>query len=125
MTDELDAITTTIEAVGRTGARAMEVGHVDDDPPARWFASAFYQGKRVSCDNQPNPLAAVIGLYAILAAGGLCIHCERTIALEHGEVGLVDGARMSGGVFQSRRAEAEPRAYCVRRIGAGWRCRLG
>ena len=117
---DLDALQHTVSAVGRTGAAGLEIGYLDDDPPHRWYATAQYEGAKVSCDNQHDPLAAVLGLYAMLAAGGQCTTCHRTVVLEHGH-GLVAGARMEQGVFETRMATRARRNYCVRRLRRdGW-----
>lgn len=121
------AVQHTAMAIGRTGATTLEIGFLDDEPPHRWYATAQYQGAKVSCDNQPDPLAALIGLYAMLAAGGQCTTCERPVALEHRDRGLIDGARMRSGAFETRGAAHARRSYCVRRLKAdGWSpCRGG
>ena len=125
MTGRLDArelrqFEHTTVAIGRTGASSLEVGYLDDDPPHRWYATAQYDGAKMSCDGQHDPLAAVLGLYAMLAAGGQCTTCGRTVALDHAR-GLIDGARMRAGVFESHLAGHARRNYCVRRLKVtGW-----
>ncbi len=114
-TREKDAIAHTVEAIGRTGARSLELGFLDDDPPHRWYATAQYQGAKVSCDGQEDPVGAVLGLYAVLAAGGECTTCRRTIAVDHADTGPVDGARMNAGVYETHRATGPSDSYCVRR----------
>lgn len=115
-----DVIAHTADAIGRTGAKALEIGFLDDEPPHRWYATAMFRGVKVSCDNQPDPAGAVLGVYAMLAAGGTCAACGRMVAVEHGAAGLTDGARMVGGVFQTRRAMRARHRYCIRRYDGGW-----
>lgn len=111
----------TSTAIGRTGATSLEIGYLDDDPPSRWYATAQYQGAKVSCENQDDPVGAMVGLYVMLAAGGTCTKCQRTIALDGGDQGLVDGGRMRQGVFQSRAADGPRSEYCVRWLDLdGW-----
>lgn len=118
---DLAALTHTVHAIGRTGARSFEVGFLDDDPPHRWWAAATFRDTRVTCDNQDEPLQAVLGLYAIIAAGGTCTTCGRTVALDHADVGLVDGARMHDEVFQARVTDVPCERLCVRRLHPdGW-----
>lgn len=125
-------LTHTVAAVGRTGARGIEIGHLEDgDVPidqARWYATAQYRGAKVSCDEQTSPIAAVVGLYAMLAAGGTCVTCRRTVAIDHTDQGYTDGARMRHGRFQVHRISRPPAAYCIRRYDptVGWtRCETG
>lgn len=117
--DELDALAFTVEAIGRTGAKNFEVGYLDETPPYGWYATAHYEGAKVFCDEQPDPIAATMGLYAILAAGATCVKCERTVALNH-KVGLIDSARMHNSQFMAR--PADPNGdYCVRGLDdKGW-----
>lgn len=123
--DDIRAMTLTLEAIGGTGAHQAEIG--SNDEGAHWYASATLQGARVSCELQRDPLAAVLGLYAMLVAGGLCLTCERNVALVHSDVGLIDGARMRDGVFETHVAADPRRFYCVRVLGPdGWSaCRRG
>lgn len=115
-----DMVAHTVEAIGRTGAVSLEIGWLDDTPPHRWYATAQYRGAKVSCDNQPDIVAAVLGLYAMLAAGGECTGCGHIIALDQGVEGLKDGARMRRGVFETHRADPAG-DYCVRRLELdGW-----
>lgn len=119
----------TSVAIGKTGAKSLEIGYLDDDPPSRWYATALYQGTKVTCDEQPDPVAAILGLYAMLAAGGQCTACGRTIALTYSEQPCPDEepvtlyvkrARMHGGVYQTLRTN-NPDGYCVRTLEPdGW-----
>ena len=117
---DLDIVTHTVDAIGRTGASSFEFGFLDDDPPHRWWASARYEGAKVTCDNQDSPVGAVLGLYAMLAAGGGCTTCRRTVALDEGGR-IVVGARMRRGRFETRAVRGNPDTYCVRRLELdGW-----
>ena len=118
---DLDVITHTVHAILRTGAGQFELGYLDEEPPHRWWATATYAGAKITCHRQDDPVKAVLGLYAMLAAGGDCAICDRTVVLHHSERGLVDGARMHHGVFQTRVAKGEPERYCIRRLELdGW-----
>lgn len=65
-------------------------------------------------------MSAVVGLYAMLAAGGMCTTCSRTVALDHVVYGLADGARMRRGQFETHPGRADV-DYCIRRLGPdGW-----
>ena len=115
--EDLVLIVGTLNAIGRTGARQVEFGHLDDTEhvaDARWWATAQYRGAKVSCDGQDSPAAAVLGLYGMLVAGGTCTTCGRTVALRHTTDGLVDGARMRRGRYETRRIRKAPGAYCTR-----------
>jgi hypothetical protein len=70
-----DMVIACADLVGRAGATKFEIGHLHDDVPierAGWYATAFYRGTRVSCDNQPSPTAAAHGLSEQLLAGATC-----------------------------------------------------
>lgn len=112
----------TLDAIGRTGASSVEIDHADHDPCENWWATAHFGDKRVTCENQESPLAAVVGLYAMIAAGGLCTTCEKIVGLHNGETDQIAvGARMRDGVFETRLPLGSTDQYCVRRFtDEGW-----
>lgn len=79
-----DAVCANYELIGRTGAKALEVGYLDDDPPHRWYAHAEYRGTRITVENCAGPAEAVEALAVRLVHGGRCQGCRRL-------VGAVDG----------------------------------
>lgn len=78
---EKEALLAGINLVGRTGAKDIEFGYLDDDVAdwrdARWWAKAQYQGRRVDVENQRGPAQAVELLAKTLCEGGTCVHCGR------------------------------------------------
>ncbi len=79
-----DAVVACADLVGRCGARQFEIGYLHDDVPAEeagWYATAFYQGARISVDDQPHPADAAEQLAVKLLAGGTC-RCTRPVALD-------------------------------------------
>lgn len=84
-----DAVIACVDLVGRCGAREFEIGYLHDDVPledAAWYASAFYQGARITVDDQPHPAAAAQGLALRLLTGGTC-RCTRPVAVAPAEDG--------------------------------------
>jgi hypothetical protein len=74
-----------IDAIARSGAKELEVGHLDDDVPshlARWYATATYHGAKQSSQDHPDPLTAAEGLMAKLIVGGRCVACGQRIILK-------------------------------------------
>jgi hypothetical protein len=85
-----DALVAAADLVGRTGATAMEVGHVHDGVPAGeggWYAHAQYRGARIIAENHRGPVEAMEALTRRLMSGGKCTHCGRTITLSSISVG--------------------------------------
>lgn len=78
-----DMILACADLVGRCGAVSFQIGYLHDDVPleqAGWYATAFYRGTRLSCDDQPSPTAAAHGLAERLLAGATC-RCGQTVTL--------------------------------------------
>lgn len=79
-----DALDAAVDVIGRTGAKAFEVGYARDGVPAehaQWYAHAQYQGVRVMVENRRSPVDAAEALARRLLAGGRCTHCNGTITL--------------------------------------------
>jgi hypothetical protein len=77
-----DAVIACADLVGRCGAREFEIGYLHDDVPvaeAGWYASAFYQGARITVDDQTHPALAAEGLALRLLDGAIC-RCTRPVA---------------------------------------------
>jgi hypothetical protein len=71
-------------AIGRSGAKDLEIGHLEDAVPvalARWYATARYQGARVTADEHASPIAAVEDLLRRILVGGGCVKCQHPITL--------------------------------------------
>lgn len=86
LTDEASAA--AIELVGRTGATGLEVGWLDNNPAARFYAHAQYRGARITADNHPTPEAALEALTIRLLHGGRCTSCHKIIAMSDAPVPL-------------------------------------
>lgn len=87
-----DAIVAAVDLVGRTGARGLEFGYLDDPVPGRidWYAHAQYAGARVTVEHQRGPLEAVETLAHRLLTGARCVHCGGLVALsDEGAVAYV------------------------------------
>lgn len=92
-TADHDAIRAAVDLVGRTGARRLEFGSVDDSNRSDWWASALYQGTKIIVEGQSGPAAALEALARRVLTGGRCGAC-------HGLIILADTAA------ESRRAAA-------------------
>lgn len=95
-----DAIVAVVDLVGRAGARAFELGYLDDDVPvdkARWWAHADYGGDRITVEDMPGPVEAAEALAREILTGGRC-RCGRLVALSdeaafaYFETRMVDGS---------------------------------
>lgn len=83
--DDQERLLAAVDAIGRTGAKGFEVGHLNDDVPshlARWYASAQYKGARVASEEHPGPVEAAEGLLWKVLEGGQCVRCKATIGIE-------------------------------------------
>lgn len=85
-----EALTAAIDLVGRTGAKDVTFGYLDDDVPiqdARWWAKVMY-GERspvgvatVMTEDHVGPVEAMEALAHRLLDGGQCQFCGRKVAL--------------------------------------------
>jgi hypothetical protein len=119
-----DALVASVDLVGRTGARDLEIGHDgDDDSPmsaVRWHAVCSYSGARIIEDGHANPVAAVEALARRLLTGGLCTHCRGLIALSDAGTVVHPGATMAdGSVMTVERARSLPQCRWSRQ-GKRW-----
>lgn len=86
-----DAIVACADLVGRAGAREFEIGYIRDDVPtgdAGWYASAIYQGARITVDEHRSPTTAAMALSERLLSGATC-RCRRPVTLSD----TADGCR--------------------------------
>ena len=78
----MDACVAVADLVARTGGKQLEIGYQDQtvsSKDARWYASAYFKGMRLFCDEQESPQAAADGLALKLLIGGKCTACHRTV----------------------------------------------
>lgn len=79
-----DAFDASLDIVGRTGAKQLEFGYLNDDVPIEkgdWWASVLYHGAKIAVEHQAGPVEAVEALARRLLDGGLCTYCGQRIAL--------------------------------------------
>jgi hypothetical protein len=121
-----DALIASVDLVGRTGARDLEIGHNGDGEDGeawndvRWHAVCGYAGTRIIEDGHPNPVAAVEALARRLLTGGTCIHCRGLIALsDHGAVVHPGAVMADGSTMTVERARSLPQCRWHRQ-GARW-----
>lgn len=75
------------DLIGRTGAKNLTFGHLNDDPPHRWWAKAQYTGAAITVEDQAGPDEALTALCEKVMTGGQCQLCGGLIALsDHGAV---------------------------------------
>ena len=107
-----DAITACVDLAHRSGARAVEIGYLnDEDDPAfamrgpEWYAHAQLKGARITVEGCSGPTEATDGLARRLLEGAKCAHCSRPVSL----VGTTGcrwtrmGARWARGCEEERR----------------------
>lgn len=69
-----------VDQLGRTGARAYEVGYEEDTDPVVWNATVTYQGTKL-WRSAADPVRATELLLEDVIDGGLCTSCGRPTAL--------------------------------------------
>ncbi len=85
------AMVACIDVVARSGATDVEFGHLEDDVPieqARWWATATYRGKKLTIDEQRDPIDALMRLAERVCNNGTCTGCQRSVLLLTGQPGL-------------------------------------
>lgn len=122
-----DALIAAVDLIGRSGATSYEGGWVHDDVPAHkagWWATAHYQGTRLTAEDHPGPVEAAEALARRILSGAKCKHCGGLVALsdagayfpdpDGGPVTMADGSTWTV-------EEARARPQCRwRRQGARW-----
>jgi hypothetical protein len=79
-----DALQASLDLVGRSGAKNIEFGWLEDDVPveeADWYAHAQYRGARISVEHYRGPVEAVEALARRCLKGAMCRRCGRPIRL--------------------------------------------
>lgn len=76
-----DAVIACVDLAGRTGARHMEIGFINDDPPHQWYCQATYKGARIVVEDLPGPVEAADAFARRLLSGAKCTHCRRRVVL--------------------------------------------
>lgn len=118
-----DEVIATVNLVGRTGAKNLEIGYLHDDVPserADWYAHAQYKGARIIAEHHTGPVEALEALASRLLTGAKCAHCGGLVALSKDAAfayfrsHLVDGTTWNA-------AQAAAAGQCHwRRDGARW-----
>ena len=72
-----------VDLIGRTGARNLEVGCLDDNPDIEdWYAHAQYSGTRVTVEKHASARAALTALAERVLTGSQCFHCKGLVNLD-------------------------------------------
>lgn len=117
-----DAVLASVDLVGRTGARGLEVGYLRDDVPAArdWWAHAQYRGARIAVEHHTGLVEALEALAHRLLTGAQCQGCGRLVALsDDGAVAFTDGHLVDGRPLTAEQA-AEVGQCRWRRVGPKW-----
>jgi hypothetical protein len=118
-----DAVTAALDLVGRAGARELNFGYLHEDVPideAGWWATASYQGTKITVENHAGPVEALEGLARRLLTGAKCVTCGGLIALsDSGAIGY-PGTIMADGTRWSKEDLEQARHCRWRRNGPRW-----
>lgn len=130
-----EAMTTSAVAladlIARTGARNLEIGYINDDPPHQWYARAQYNGDRIIAQDHDTPVDATDALAALILDGGRCTNClgitvTQTSANARKPI-QVDGRPVTAHLPRAQqrrieRADSKSKPPCVwKRDGKAWR----
>lgn len=97
-----DAVRALADLAGRAGARDLEIGYLHDDVPvedAGWYATAYYQGARITAEDHRSPSTAALALAERLLTGATYC-CRQPVTLADGVAGCrwrLMGARWEPG----------------------------
>ncbi|GJF04990.1 hypothetical protein [Pseudonocardia sp. D17] len=97
---EDDALFAGLDLIGRTGARQVEIGYLNEGVPvhlADWYCSAHYRGARIIVEHHRGPVEAVEAMVRRLLTGGRCTHCGGLTALSDDGATAYPGAHMADG----------------------------
>jgi len=120
-----DRLVAAVLLIGHTGAKNFEYGYLHDGVPiaeAAWWATAQYQGAKLSVENKVGPLEAIEGLAVKLLTGGRCQWCKGLVALSlEGAVAFPGTAMIDGSRMPESEAEIAAMGQCLwRRNGKRW-----
>jgi hypothetical protein len=118
-----DALKACCDLVGRTGARELQFGYLNDDVPvdqADWWAHAQYRSARIAVEHHAGPLEALEALARRLLTGARC-KCGRLVALsDRGATAYAEAHMADGSTWDAATARAAGQCRW-RRIGPRWR----
>lgn len=117
-----DRLIAAVELVGRTGAKAFEIGYLHDDVPAdqaAWYAHAQYQGTRITAENHTHPCDAAEELARRLLTGAKCA-CGKLVALSGDGAFAYRQAHMSDGSTFTAEQAADAGLCRWKRDGRHW-----
>jgi hypothetical protein len=118
-----DAIKACADLVSRTGAKSFECGYVHEGVPvsgAGWYATAMYQGARITAEDKSSPAGACYALAVRLLAGAQCQHCKGLVALvSSGAFAFQEATLTSGERWDA--SDAAKTSQCLwRLVGDQW-----
>lgn len=117
--EEGDQLRAAADLGARAGARSFEIEHAIDDE-AQWWATAYYQGTRVTGPSCSTPGAAAEALAVRLLTGARC-RCGKLVAIGDDEAAFAyHEATLPTGERWTARQAVEAGQCRWRRQGARW-----
>lgn len=118
-------LTAGVTLIGHTGAKTLEIGYLHDDVPADqagWWASAQYQGAKLTVEDHRSPADAVEALAEKILTGGRCQWCQGLVALgTAGAVAYPGSPMVDGTVMPSDPEQIRALGQCLWRLrGDRW-----
>jgi len=77
---EIDVQTATVDMIGRTGAKNLQIGYLDEIKPTAWVAMATFDRGHKTGSGLSLPEALWVLLEG-LVDGGVCQHCHKVTTL--------------------------------------------
>lgn len=126
MTDlelDSDAVVAAVALGGRSGARNIEIGYVNDNPPHNWYVQAQYKGDRIIVEGYDYPDEAADGFAAAILEHGICTHCGgRTSITASDDVTTVETDAMDRAARRRLLRESKRKPPCLwYRSGREWK----
>jgi hypothetical protein len=118
-----DAVKACADLVARTGATSFEAGYLHEGVPvaeAGWWATAVYQGAKITAEDKASPGEACDALADRLLSGAQCQHCKGLVALsDRGAFAFRKATLATGQRWDAEDAAKAPQCRWTR-TGARW-----
>jgi hypothetical protein len=120
---DADAVKACADLAARTGATSFEAGYLHEGVPvelAGWWATAVYQGAKITVQDKASPGEACDALADRLLSGAQCQHCKGLVALsDRGAFAFRKATLATGQRWDAEQAAAAPQCRWTR-DGARW-----
>lgn len=108
-------------ALARSGVDSITYGHLNDQPPHRWYAQGNWNGTRAIAEDHPNPTWAALDLAVQTIDGGKCVQCDHPTAFllwRHGHCNRLLTQHADGTItVQTHHATATPTPADISQTG--------